>query len=109
MKETKLWQGVVLGAVAGAAIMMFDRDTRSYVGEKSRLAGSTCKSYVTHPSEAVHTLRVKYEYMSTQLNKTLEDLLDILNKTEEVLNKVGKINQEVGKQLESADDSKEAS
>lgn len=109
MGQHKLWKGVFIGAVVGGAIMLIDRDTRKYVGEKSQTTGSACKNYMKHPSEAIHNLRVNYEYLSNRINKGVEDLLEILNKAEEMVNKVGEINQEVEQQLKAVDNSKEAS
>lgn len=109
MGQKKLCKGVLLGAAIGGALMLFDRETRGYVGEKSRRAGSKCREYVKQPSDAIHSLRVNYEYVSKQLNKGLEELLVLLNKAEDMLNKVGEINQEVESQLKAVDDSKEAS
>ncbi|WP_226584923.1 YtxH domain-containing protein [Halobacillus litoralis] len=109
MGQQKLWKGLVIGAVIGGVAALLDKDTRSYVGEKSRLAGSKCQGYVKHPSEAIHTLRVNYESFSNQVNKGVEDLLELLQKAESMLNRVGEINQEVKQQLEAVDDSKEAS
>jgi gas vesicle protein len=109
MGQSKLWKGVFAGAVIGGALMLLDRDTREYVGSKSRSVGSSCKGYVTHPSEAIHSIRVNYEYLSSRINKSIEDLIEILNKAEEMLNRVGEINQEVEQQLKAVDDPKEAS
>ncbi|QAS51947.1 YtxH domain-containing protein [Halobacillus litoralis] len=109
MGQQNLWKGVLLGAAIGGAIALIDQDTRRYVGEKSRNAGATCQGYVKHPSEAIHSLRVCYDSFSTQLNKGVEDLLELLQKAESMLNKVGEINQEVKQQLEAVDDPKEAS
>ncbi|MCA0971927.1 YtxH domain-containing protein [Halobacillus litoralis] len=108
MGEQKLWKGVLVGAAIGGALMLLDKDTRKYVGEKSRSAGTKCSGYIQHPSEAVHALRMNYEYVSKQVNKGVEELLAILNKAEELIDKIGQINQEVEDQLKAVD-SKEAS
>ncbi|CDQ20470.1 hypothetical protein SAMN05192559_105268 [Halobacillus karajensis] len=104
MGQSKLWKGVLLGAVVGAIVALMDKDTRKYVGEKSRSTGARCQSYMKHPSEAIHNLRVNYESFSTQLNKGVVDLLELLDKAESMLNKVGEINQEVKEQLKAVDD-----
>jgi gas vesicle protein len=109
MGQSKLVKGVLAGAAIGGVLMLLDKETRGYMGEKSRAAGTKCKGYMTQPSELIHSVRINYEYMSKQLNKGVEDLLEILRKTEEILNKVGEINQEVEKQLKAADKPKEAS
>ncbi|MBA2176444.1 YtxH domain-containing protein [Halobacillus locisalis] len=109
MGQHKLWKGVMYGAIVGGALMLLDKETRSYVGDKSRSAGTKCKGYIQHPSEAIHSLRMNYEYMSKQLNKGVEELLELLSKAEDMLNKVGEINQEVENQLKAVGDSKEAS
>ncbi|MBH0231220.1 YtxH domain-containing protein [Halobacillus yeomjeoni] len=109
MGQQKLLKGVLLGAFVGGAMMLLDKDTREYVGEKSKNAGSACKGYMQHPHEAIHSLRVNYEYLSNRINNGIEDLLQLLDKAEQMLNKVGEINQEVEQKLKKAEDSKEAS
>ncbi|MBN9655743.1 YtxH domain-containing protein [Halobacillus sp. GSS1] len=109
MGQSKLWKGVLVGALVGGIAALMDRDTRQYVGEKSRATGSKCQSFVKQPSEAIHRVRVNYEAFSAQVNKGVEDLLELLDKAESMLNKVGEINQEVKEQLRAVDDSKEAS
>ncbi|WP_079479280.1 hypothetical protein [Halobacillus salinus] len=108
MGQQKLWKGMLIGAAVGGGLMLLDKDTRSYVGQRGRSAGSTCKGYIKQPSQAIHSLRVNYEYVSKQLNKGVEELLELLSKLEDMLNKVGEINKEVENQLKSVD-SKEAS
>ncbi|MYL50927.1 YtxH domain-containing protein [Halobacillus litoralis] len=109
MGQSKLWKGVLLGALVGGVAALLDKETRQYVGEKSRTTGAKCQSYMKHPSEAIHKVRVNYESFSAQVNKGVEDLLELLDKAESMLNKVGEINQEVKEQLRAVDDSKEAS
>jgi gas vesicle protein len=106
MGQSKLWNGILLGAVIGGVVALVDKDTRALVVEKTRSSGEKCQGYVKHPSEAIHSLRVSYESFSSQLNKGVEDLLELLQKAESMLNKVGEINQEVKQQLEAVDDSK---
>lgn len=109
MGQNKLWKGILIGAVVGGVVALVDKDTRTLVGEKTRSAGTKCQGYVKHPSEAIHNLRVSYESFSSQINKGVEDLLELLQKAESMLNTVGEINQEVKQQLKAVDDSKEAS
>ncbi|MYL21305.1 YtxH domain-containing protein [Halobacillus litoralis] len=104
-----LWKGILIGAAAGAAAALIDKDTRTMVGQKSKAAGSKCREIAASPSEAVHSLRLSYESFSKQLNKGVEDLLELLDKAESMLNKVGEINQEVKDQLRAADNSDNAS
>lgn len=61
MSRSNLWKGLVYGAVAGGVIALLDKDTRSYTMEQTRDAGRKCRSYVKHPSEAIHNLRMCYE------------------------------------------------
>lgn len=109
MGQSKLLKGVFLGAVIGGAIALVDKDTREYVGDKSRKTGRKCQGYIQHPSEAIHSLRVSYDSFSSQISKGVEELLELLQKAESMLNKVGEINQEVKQQLEAVDGPKEAS
>jgi|GEM_PF-1885333 len=109
MGQQKLWKGVWIGALIGGALVLIDKDTRQYVSVRSREAGTKYKGYVTNPSDAIHTVRVNYEQFSKRVSKGLEDLIEILNKAEDILNRVGEINQEVEQQLKAVDDPKEAS
>ncbi|RWZ58156.1 YtxH domain-containing protein [Halobacillus fulvus] len=109
MMAKKLCTGMLIGAAVGGALMMLDRDTRQATGEKSKAALTTCKGYIAEPSQAVHQLRLNYEYLSKQLNKGVEDLLKLLNKAEDIINRVGEINQEVEQQIRAIDTSEDAS
>ncbi|MFC7322845.1 YtxH domain-containing protein [Halobacillus campisalis] len=109
MAESNLLKGVLAGAVIGGALMLLDKETRSYVVTKTKGASTSCRSYVNQPSEAIHSVRVNYETFSQKLNKGIDELLVLLKKTEEALNKIGEMDEKVNNKLESVDNSKEAS
>ncbi|WP_079526484.1 hypothetical protein [Halobacillus hunanensis] len=109
MTKHKLCKGMVLGALVGGSVMLFDKGTRRYVTGKTRSAGTSCKKFVAHPSAAVHSVRMNYESFAQCINKGIDDVLTILNKAEEALNKLSEIEKDVSQKLEAVDDSKEAS
>ncbi|MCP3029071.1 YtxH domain-containing protein [Halobacillus sp. A5] len=109
MGETKLLKGIAAGALIGGAVMLFDKNTRQYVMNKSKGAGVSCQNYLQQPSEAIHAVRLSYESFSKKLNKGIDDILVLLNKAEEALNKIGEMDEKVNNKLESVDNSKEAS
>ncbi|UOQ43846.1 YtxH domain-containing protein [Halobacillus salinarum] len=109
MGQQKLWTGMVVGALIGGTAMLFDRETREYVMNKSCTTGRACRDFAKHPSELIHSVRLNYEELSQKFNEGADTLLRTLNKLEEILNKVSDIDKEVEKQLRAVDGSQEAS
>ncbi len=105
----KLIKGVAAGAIIGGALMMLDRETRQYVTGRSKTCVSSCRNVAQHPSEAIYTLRTKYESFSDKLNSGIDQAIELLNKVESALNKIGEVDEAVNNQFRSANNSKEAS
>lgn len=49
MGKSLFWKGVVLGAVAGGALTMLDRDTRENAKSKCRETTESAKYYIKIP------------------------------------------------------------
>lgn len=88
MGKRKLLIGMASGAVAGALVALFDRETRNYT--KSKLSGvKSGTSYVIkNPSEAVHQLQDKFEMVSEKFKSGTDSAINALDQVQETLGKV---------------------
>lgn len=80
----KFWKGMFVGAVAGAALSLLDRETRQAVGEKCGKATKNISYAVTHPKEIATSIKDKTKELKTTVQQMNEDLHYIMNKIEEV-------------------------
>ena len=53
MSKSKFWKGVLFGAIAGGALSLLDRDTRTTVVAGCQKTTEKITYYVKHPQEAV--------------------------------------------------------
>lgn len=109
MEEHKFWKGVVIGAVIGGAVTLLDKDTRNYVWGSTKQAGRSAKSYSSNPSEAIRQLRLQYNQLTNRLADGAKDILEVLNKVEELLDKVSEWEKEVEKDVEKIADQRDVS
>ncbi|WP_085505487.1 hypothetical protein [Thalassobacillus devorans] len=109
MKEHKFWKGVMIGAVIGGAVTLLDKETREYVFNSTKQAGVSAKSYTSNPSEAIRELRLKYNQLTNRVADGAKDILEVLNKVEELLDKVSEWEKEVEKDVEKLTDHRDVS
>ncbi|GGD04670.1 hypothetical protein GCM10007216_39110 [Thalassobacillus devorans] len=109
MNEHKFWKGVMIGAVIGGAVTLLDKETREYVFSSTKRAGVSVKSYTSNPSEAIRELRLKYNQLTNRVADGAKDILEVLNKVEELLDKVSEWEKEVEKDVEKLIDHRDVS
>ncbi|WP_428910982.1 YtxH domain-containing protein [Niallia sp. Krafla_26] len=67
---SKFWKGVVLGAIAGGAISLFDRETRKNVIDYCQKTTGKVTYYAKHPQEAANQLKES----TRKIRRTIEDV-----------------------------------
>lgn len=80
----KFWLGMVLGAVAGGALSLFDRSTRMSVKEDLRKVSGSVSYIAKHPDEFVNDVRETVAKVTTTVEQVTEDVAFIAEKVEEI-------------------------
>lgn len=84
MSNTKFWKGVLLGAIAGGAISLFDRTTRyTVIGSCQKTTGKI-KYYAKHPQEAVDYVKESTRKIRSTMEEVGEEVAFISGKIEEL-------------------------
>lgn len=84
MGSNKFWKGVLMGALAGGAISLFDKDTRHSVMEGLKKGTKEVSYYISHPSETADKLREKTQQLRTTVEQVSEDVSFIAEKVDEL-------------------------
>lgn len=88
MGDNKMIKGIAIGALAGAALSLFDRNTRTSTVDCLKKTGTFTKGYVKNPSDAIHDFRLKYQEWNRTLDQQVNNLVTMLDQLEGYLNKV---------------------
>ncbi|MFC4388869.1 hypothetical protein ACFOZ1_13790 [Gracilibacillus marinus] len=88
MGKKLLIRGMVIGALAGGALSLLDKDTRNYVNIKCKQTQVNVKYYAKHPSQFVQMIQSNYEKCSEQLTTGLAQTTEVLKQLENVTGKV---------------------
>ena len=67
---SKFWKGVLLGAIAGGAMSLFDRETRRNVIDHCQKTTEKATYYAKHPQEAVYQIQES----TRKIRRTIEDV-----------------------------------
>ncbi|EPD50193.1 YtxH domain-containing protein [Paenisporosarcina sp. FSL H8-0542] len=84
MKESKLFKGMVVGALAGAGISLFDRATREEVKYKLKTVSSDVKYYSKNRDDLIMKLQEKAEVLQTVYTQISQDAKYLSGKVEEM-------------------------
>lgn len=84
MGSNKFWKGILMGALAGGAISLLDRDTRQSVLEGVKKGAKGVSYYITHPSETAEMIREKTQQLRTTVEQVSEDVSFIAEKVDEL-------------------------
>lgn len=84
MGINKFWKGIVIGAIAGGAISMLDKETRQSVLEGVKQGTKEATYLITHPSETAEKVREKTQKLRATVEQVSEDVSFIAEKVEEL-------------------------
>lgn len=84
MKESKLFKGMVVGALAGAGISLFDRATREEVKYKLKTVSSDVKYYSKNRDDLIMKLQEKAEVLQTVYTQVSQDAQYLSGKVKEL-------------------------
>ncbi|MFD2629396.1 YtxH domain-containing protein [Oceanobacillus kapialis] len=87
MGNRKLVFGVLIGALVGGAITLFDRETRHYSRMKLASFKSGTQSVLHNPSDAVRKVRVAFDTFNQNFSSGAQSTINALEQVETTLKK----------------------
>ncbi|BFI97880.1 YtxH domain-containing protein [Priestia sp. Y58] len=100
-KRNKLVEGIVIGAIIGGAVSLFDKETRSSVIQGSKKLKDKTTNLIQHPELVTDTVKEKYETIRTTIEQVSEDVSFVAGKVE-------KLKETTPQVMEIVNDTKEA-
>ncbi|WP_394557729.1 YtxH domain-containing protein [Priestia aryabhattai] len=100
-KRNKLVEGIVIGAIIGGAVSLFDKETRSSVIQGSKKLKDKTTTLIQHPELVTDTVKEKYETIRTTIEQVSEDVSFVAGKVE-------KLKETTPQVMEILNDTKEA-
>ncbi|GAB1809768.1 YtxH domain-containing protein [Priestia megaterium] len=100
-KRNKLVEGIVIGAIIGGAVSLFDKETRSSVIQGSKKLKDKTTTLIQHPELVTDTVKEKYEIIRTTIEQVSEDVSFVAGKVE-------KLKETTPQVMEIVNDTKEA-
>ncbi|WP_077210882.1 YtxH domain-containing protein [Bacillus dakarensis] len=82
--QNKFFKGILMGAIAGGAISLLDRETRKSVVESCKKGTKEVSYYLSHPTEMAEQIRDKTSKLRTTVAQVSEDVTYIAEKVEEL-------------------------
>lgn len=80
----RFWKGMLLGALAGGAISLLDKETRQAVVEGIKKGKEEVTYFITHPNEVAEQVRSKTQALRNTVEQVSEDVSFIAEKVEEL-------------------------
>ncbi len=85
MSETRnFWRGVFLGAIAGGALSMLDKNTRNAITTKCSKTTKNVTYLIKNPSIVVDKVKNTTEQVRQTINQVSEDIYFIKEKVDEL-------------------------
>ncbi|MED3881696.1 YtxH domain-containing protein [Priestia megaterium] len=100
-KRNKLVEGIVIGAIIGGAVSLFDKETRTSVIQGSKKLKDKTTTLIQHPELVTDTVKEKYETIRTTIEQVSEDVSFVAGKVE-------KLKETTPQMMEIVNDTKEA-
>ncbi|CAH0345197.1 YtxH domain-containing protein [Bacillus sp. CECT 9360] len=82
--RSRFTQALIIGAIAGAAISLFDRGTRRSVMNSSKRYVTDVRTMVTHPNSALDQVTEATAKLRTTIENISEDIAFITARVEEM-------------------------
>jgi gas vesicle protein len=84
MGKSKFFTGMLIGALAGGLVTLFDKSTRKEVVQAAKDSGECVAKYAKHPAFLIETTKDIYEKVQTTATQVSEDIQFINQKVEEI-------------------------
>jgi gas vesicle protein len=83
-KDNKLVRGMLIGALVGAAVTLFDKHTRDDVIQAGKNVSSKVKGYVEEPTTLTNEVKQKIDHVKDTVQEVSEDLSFLNEKMKEL-------------------------
>jgi uncharacterized protein YoxC len=80
----RFWLGMIVGALAGGAISLLDRETRQAVKGDIKKASGTVTYIAKHPNEFIEEVQDTVNKVRSTVEQVTEDVAFITEKVEEI-------------------------
>lgn len=87
MGKKKFYTGVIVGALLGGFITLFDEDAKQYVKKSIKKSGETLRSYTKNPTEAIERAKRCASTVQKTVDDNVSGALHTLETIESSLNK----------------------
>lgn len=88
MQNNKMVFGVLIGALLGGLMTLFDKETRSTTKIQCKNAKNKTSYYLKHPSEAVRNARVACNQFNETFNKSADGAINALEQVETTIDRL---------------------
>lgn len=82
--SNKFWKGILWGAIAGGAISLLDKQTRTIMKENCSKAAKNVSYVIKNPEEITNKVKEKAVRFKTAVEEVTEDISYISGKVEEL-------------------------
>ncbi|SMQ65616.1 hypothetical protein SAMN05444673_1310 [Bacillus sp. OV166] len=83
-KKNQFWRGVLLGALAGGAISLLDKQTREVMKENVQKTTTKVTYIMKNPGEITDKVKETAEKLKTTVKQVSEDISYLTDKVEEL-------------------------
>lgn len=84
MGKSLFWKGVFIGAIAGGALSLIDKNTRESVFSSCKKTTDNVSYYVKNPREAVNQVKEVTNKIKSTIEQVSEDVSFITDRVEEL-------------------------
>lgn len=88
MQNNKMAIGVLIGALVGGLITLFDKKTRTATKTQCKNAKNKTNYYVKHPSEAIKNARIACNQFNDTFNKSADSAINALEQVETTIDQL---------------------
>lgn len=90
MGKQKLWTGVLLGAVAGGLVSLFNKETRYYTKKQLQQAKNIAGFVVQNPADFGRMAKDATNHLNEKFNTNADNAINALEQAEETWDKLRK-------------------
>jgi gas vesicle protein len=87
LSKSRFWQGIIIGAIAGGALSLIDKNTRTSVMYSCKKATGKVTYYVKHPRTAVEEMKE----FTQNISKTIDVVTDEVSSIAHTINELKEI------------------
>lgn len=88
MQNNKMVMGVLIGALVGGLVALFDKETRTTTKSQCKNAKDKTNYYVKHPSEAIRNARVACNQFNDKFNSSADSAISALEQVETTIDRL---------------------